>query len=248
VSTQVLVAPTTGVATGTAELPGAGLEVFGARKSWSASSRFRSSMTSWSASRSCSTLSIPSGGAANSSSMTGDASAPEEGKVVAAAIPLLNVKTAFFPALTPPMAMLTVTEVAAVFWYRQSPIPEPEYWVGLAAPQPVPLHATSTVGADPVTVTVTARVVEPPVPVAVRVYTLVAAGVTVLLVPVTVPTPWSMDNEVAPVTAHASVEDAPAAMVEGVAVNEEMTGVVPGLTVTVVVAVVLPAEFVAVRV
>ena len=70
----------------------------------------------------------------------------------------------------------------------------------------------------------------------------------VLVSPVTVPTTGAMLSEVAPRTVHASVEVPPAAMDAGVAVKLLMVRAVPLVTVTVVVAVVLPLALVAVRV
>jgi len=75
---------------------------------------------------------------------------------------------------------------------------------------------------------------------------VVALGLTDVLVPVTVPTPWSMVSLFAPATDHESADGEPGATVEGVAVNEAMTG--KGTTLTVTLAVVLPTAFVAVRV
>jgi hypothetical protein len=57
-----------------------------------------------------------------------------------------------------------------------------------------------------------------------------------------------MERVAAPTTVHASVEDPPAVIVEGVAANDEITGAGTALTVTVADAVVLPPAFVAVRV
>jgi len=75
---------------------------------------------------------------------------------------------------------------------------------------------------------------------------VVALGFTEVLDPVTVPTPWSMVSVFAPATDHESADEEPGATVEGVAVNDAMTGT--GITVMVVLAVVLPASFVAVSV
>ena len=49
-----------------------------------------------------------------------------------------------------------------------------------------------------------------------------------VLAPVTGPTPWSIESEVAPVTLHARVAGVPAATVAGVAVNDEITGALGG--------------------
>jgi hypothetical protein len=53
---------------------------------------------------------------------------------------------------------------------------------------------------------------------------VVAVGVTAALAPVTVPGPGLTDRDVLPVTVQASVADPPGTMVEGVAVNDEITG------------------------
>ena len=65
-------------------------------------------------------------------------------------------------------------------------------------------------------------------------------GVTTTLVPVTVPIPWSMERVDAPVTDHASVEEPPRAMLEGLAVKEAITGTGSSVTSTVTVAVTRP--------
>jgi hypothetical protein len=52
----------------------------------------------------------------------------------------------------------------------------------------------------------------------------VAAGRTVVLVPVTAPTAWSTESEVAPVTLHARTALPPGATEEGEAVKEAITG------------------------
>ena len=104
-------------------------------------------------------------------------------------------------------------------------------------------------GLADVTVTVAVAVELPPPFVAVRVYVVVVAGLTdVLVVPVTTPTPWSIESVVAPVTLQESVELAPGAIEVGDAVKDAITGTGTAVTVTVAVAVELPEEFVAVRV
>ena len=76
---------------------------------------------------------------------------------------------------------------------------------------------------------------------------VVVPGLTTLVVPVTVPTPLSMLRLVAPDTDQLKVLLCPAVMVAGVAMKLEMAGGCgAGFTVTVVVAVTLPAAFVAV--
>jgi hypothetical protein len=74
----------------------------------------------------------------------------------------------------------------------------------------------------------------------------VEVGETTLDVPVTVPTPWSMDRLVAPLVLHLRVELAPVSMVAGVAVKLLIVG--DPLTVTVTVAVTDPNELVAVSI
>jgi predicted RecA/RadA family phage recombinase len=83
--------------------------------------------------------------------------------------------------------------------------------------------------------------------VAVNVYVVVADGVTLTLVPVTVPTLLSMLTLVAPVTDQLSVVVPPAVIVDEAAVKLAIEGAATTVTVTCAVAVV-PAEFVAVRV
>ena len=69
-----------------------------------------------------------------------------------------------------------------------------------------------------------AVVPKPAALIAVKVYMVVATGVTTLVpVKATLPTPWSMLTEVAPVTLQLSVEDSPAAMDGGLALNELTT-------------------------
>ncbi|PTL75283.1 hypothetical protein DAT35_55585 [Vitiosangium sp. GDMCC 1.1324] len=75
---------------------------------------------------------------------------------------------------------------------------------------------------------------------------VVAVGLTDTLVPVTAPTPDEMLRLVAPVTVQLSVELWPRLIVAGAAENVVMVG--GGTTVTVAVAVTLPALFEAVRV
>ena len=89
---------------------------------------------------------------------------------------------------------------------------------------------TEATGAGWVEVTVTAAiaVVLPTEFVAVSVYVVVAGGLTAVLDPVTVPIPWSIDTDVAPVTLHARVDEPPGAMLEGVALNDAITGAAGG--------------------
>lgn len=79
--------------------------------------------------------------------------------------------------------------------------------------------------------TVAVDVAVPPAPVAVRVYVVVAVGLTDLLVPVTVPTPWLMLRLVAPETVQLSSELWPKVIVAGDALKTVMLGGV-GVTVT----------------
>ena len=82
---------------------------------------------------------------------------------------------------------------------------------------------TSAAGAE--TVMVTAVVVLPAPFVAVSLYVVVCAGDTDLEVaPVTLPIPLSMVMAVAPDTLQDKSPDCPAVIVEGVAVNDDITG------------------------
>lgn len=75
------------------------------------------------------------------------------------------------------------------------------------------------------TVTVVLEVTDPVALVAVKVKFLLEVTFTTFEVPVTVPTPWSMDNVVARVVAHDRVTSPPpTGRLEGVAVNEVMVG------------------------
>jgi hypothetical protein len=100
-----------------------------------------------------------------------------------------------------------------------------------------------------VTETCAVAVVEPDALVAVRVYVVVAVGFTGSepLAEVDVKLPGLMAMLVAPVTAQTRLLLDPAVMPVGLAVNDVMTGVADELTVTVVLFVTDPAEFVAVR-
>jgi hypothetical protein len=69
---------------------------------------------------------------------------------------------------------------------------------------------------------------------------------TVTELPVTVPTSWSIDREVAPDALHAKVDAWPGLTVDGEAANEEIVGRCS--TITAVEAVVAPVEFCAVNV
>jgi len=73
---------------------------------------------------------------------------------------------------------------------------------------------------------------------------VVVVGFTTADVPLTVPNPFMIVIVVAPATDQLSTLDCPAVIFVGVAVKLAMTGVLPAVTVTV--AVVVPAEFVAV--
>jgi len=101
------------------------------------------------------------------------------------------------------------------------------------------------VGALPA-ITVTAAVADPKLLAAVRVYDVVADGVTLTDVPVTTPTPGLRVRPGEPVTAQLSVLDCPTITFAGVAVKLVMVGGLPAVTVTVAVA--DPKLLVAVRV
>jgi hypothetical protein len=79
---------------------------------------------------------------------------------------------------------------------------------------------------EPVTRTWVVAVALVPVElVAVSVYTVVALGTTALLpAKATLPIPWSMLAVVAPATLQLRVEDSPAVILAGLALNELMTG------------------------
>jgi hypothetical protein len=77
---------------------------------------------------------------------------------------------------------------------------------------------------------------------------VVLAGETDTEVPVTVPTPWSIDTEVAPLTVHDSTELCPPGIDGGLATNDWIVGPALLPTVTARVAVMLPDAFVAVSV
>jgi hypothetical protein len=79
-------------------------------------------------------------------------------------------------------------------------------------------------GGSGVTVTVAVDVADPVALVAVNVYVVVAVGLTTTLVPVTVPTPLSIESDVAPVTDQSRVAGSPATTVDGVAANEAIVG------------------------
>ena len=69
-----------------------------------------------------------------------------------------------------------------------------------------------------------------------------------MLVPVTGPTFWLIDSDAAPSTVHASLLDWPTLIADGEAVKLLITGVAAPDTVTVAVAVTLPAALPAVSV
>src|SRR5438067_1150763 len=96
-----------------------------------------------------------------------------------------------------------------------------------------------------ITVTVVVAVTVAPSPVAVSVYVVVAEGVTTVEVPPTVPTPRSIDKEVALLTLQESVEEFPIPMVDGLAPKLAITGG-GSRTVTVMDDVAVPPVFVAV--
>jgi hypothetical protein len=75
-----------------------------------------------------------------------------------------------------------------------------------------------------VTAIVAVEVVVPPAPTAVRVYVVVAEGVTVVDVPFTVPIPLFIENEVALLTDQVRSDDCPDVIEFGFAVNELIIG------------------------
>lgn len=76
---------------------------------------------------------------------------------------------------------------------------------------------------------------------------VVRAGLTLIVEPLTLPIPLSIDTEVAPDTDQDSVVVWPATIPEGLGLKAEITGG-SGVTVTVVVLVTLPPPLVAVKV
>ena len=97
-----------------------------------------------------------------------------------------------------------------------------------------------------VTAMAAVRATDPAALFAVNVYVVETDGATTTLVrSETSPTPWSIDNEVAPVVVHESVADRPAWIDTGVAAKAEMTGFCGAPTVTVAVRCTLPAALLA---
>jgi len=86
----------------------------------------------------------------------------------------------------------------------------------------MPLGVGVGVGVDPETMTCAVAVTLTPAAfIAVKVYTVVADGITTLLpAKATLPIPWSMLAVLAPETDQLSVEDSPAAMLGGLAPKE----------------------------
>ena len=103
---------------------------------------------------------------------------------------------------------------------------------------------------DVVTVTFAIAVFEPEALVAVRVYVIVAVGLTLVdpLADVEVNVPGVMAMDVAPVVAQFSMLLEPGLMVAGLAVKKLIVGAPAALTVTVAVMVAEPEALVAVRV
>jgi hypothetical protein len=134
----------------------------------------------------------------------------------------------------------------------------PGVWVGPREPsqsngRTIPLYSTSppSGAAIGVTFTLAVAVTVPAEFVAVNVYIVVTIGATIRLVrPVTIPTPWLIDSDVALETLHASVLDCPAVMLDGDVVKDVITGTagVTAATITVVEAVAVPTPLLAVRV
>jgi hypothetical protein len=90
-----------------------------------------------------------------------------------------------------------------------------------------------TVGAGTVTVTVAVLVVVPPGPLAVSVYVVVDDGLTLVLPDVAwLPTPLSMEIDVAFDDVHVSVDDCPGLMVVGAAEKVAVGAAAPTVTVT----------------
>lgn len=128
--------------------------------------------------------------------------------------------------------------------------PDTDQLSEVLCPAVMPLGAAlkpEMTGGNGVTVTVAVLVTEPPPLVAVKVYVVVTAGLTETLEPVTVPTPLSIDIELAPETDQDSVDDCPAIIPAGLAVKLEMTGG-NGVTVTVVELFTEPPALLAVKV
>jgi len=100
------------------------------------------------------------------------------------------------------------------------------------------------VGNGTVTFTVTVRVTLPVSLVAVRVYVVLALGVTAMLVPETAPIPGEIDTVVAPATDHDKVDAPPGNTESGAAENAPIVGN-GGITVTAAVRVTLPPALVA---
>ena len=103
---------------------------------------------------------------------------------------------------------------------------------------------------SPTVATVTAVVAEvvPVGLVAVSVYMVVLAGETEMEFPVTTPTPGLIETLVAPATVQVNEADCPLVILAGLAVNDPIVGPDVAATMTVAVAVLLPAELLAVRV
>lgn len=121
--------------------------------------------------------------------------------------------------------------------------------VSLPAVMDVGLAVKVVMTGMPAAVTVTAAVaVELPALLpAVRVYVVVEEGDTDFVPEVdTVPTPWLMETEVAPLTVHDSVELLPEVIEAGLAVKLVISGGPDGLTVIMAVVADWPASFVAV--
>ena len=77
---------------------------------------------------------------------------------------------------------------------------------------------------------------------------VVVVGRTVVLVPVTGPTPWSIESSVAPSTFQESTLDSPPAIAAGAAVKDTMVGRPEAPTVRTSAVVVVPVAFAAVTV
>jgi hypothetical protein len=127
-----------------------------------------------------------------------------------------------------PTPGLIVTEVAFdTFQLKVAGLPTviPE---GLAVKELTTGRPADDDGAPETMTWAVAVVLLPAALVAVRVYTVVALGITALLpVKATLPIPWSMLTVLAPETLQLSVEDSPAEMLSGLASKELIAGCWP---------------------
>ncbi len=148
----------------------------------------------------------------------------------------LGVTTRLVP-VTAPMPGAIVTRSAPVVAHVSVTGVPANTVAGAAAKEAI-------VGNGTVTLTATVRVTLPVSFVAVRVYVVLALGVTAMLVPDTAPIPGVIDTVAAPATDHDKVEDPPGSTESGVAENAPIVGS-GGITVTTAVRVTLPPALVA---